>query len=212
MIVVMEGPSAAGKTTWCKSHCPDIFIEEASEDIEAPSLGSDPAQVALFWARFNTGLWREGLEMERKRGIAVFDGDPFHLYFSWALWKVNFLTNALFTEELERYRRAIEQRRIGFADYVVWREEPREELRRRAKSDPTRRRRRHEVYLSLIPWMKAWFAARESVLTGTLFSWSPAFRLQDLGPSPAGSRRYDPSVLDSMIAALDQPRSAAQAL
>jgi hypothetical protein len=211
MIVVMEGPSAVGKTTWCRSHCPDILVEEASEDIQAPSLGSDPAEVAEFWSHFNAELWQAGLEMERKHGIAVFDSDPFHLYFSWGLWKVDFMTRALFEKEAPLYWRAIELGRIGFADYIVWREAPLDELRRRAKADPTRGRRRHEVYLSLVPWMKSWFEAREKVLPGSVISWSPEFRLQDLGPSRVLPHRHDPSVLDRMIAALDQPRPTAQA-
>jgi len=211
MIVVMEGPSAVGKTTWCRAHCPEVFVEEAPENIQAPSIASDPAEVAEFWVNFNAGLWEAGLEMERKRGVAVFDSDPFHLFFSWALWKVGFMTSALFEKELALYRRAIEQQRIGFADYIVWREAPLEELRRRAEGDSTRGRRRHEVYLSLIPWMKSWFAARERVLPGSLLSWSPEFRLEDVGTSHALPHRYDPTILDRMILALNQPRSTAQA-
>lgn len=213
MIVVMEGPSAVGKTTWCRTRCPEVSIEEASESIEAPSLDSDPTEVAEFWSNFNAGLWRAGLEMERMCGLAVFDSDPFHLYFSWALWKVGFLTRALFEKELALYRRAIEQQRIGFADYMVWREAPLDELRRRAKADSTRRRHRHEVYLSLIPWMKSWFEARERMLPGSLLSWSPEFRLEDLGASCVVPHRYDPTVLDGMVATLDhleQPRGISQ--
>lgn len=212
MIVVMEGPSAAGKTTWCRSHCPDVMIEGAAEDIRAPSLDSDPAEVAAFWVDFNAGLWQAGLEIERRTGVAVFDGDPFHLYFSWALWKAGALTCALFEKESILYRRAIEQRRIGFADYIVWREAPLDELRRRAKSDRTRKRRKHEVYLSLIPWMKAWFKARESIFPATLLSWSDEFRLGDLEASPVLPLRYDPALFDGLTGVLLPPRSTAQGL
>jgi hypothetical protein len=212
MIVVMEGPSAVGKTTWCRSHCPEVFIEGAPEDIRAPSLDADPAEVAEFWVNFNIGLWHAGLEMEREKGVAVFDGDPFHLYFSWSLWKTGAIASTLFEKELSLYRRAVEQRRLGFADRVLWREASPDELRRRAKSDATRRRRKHEVYLSLIPWMKAWFGARASVLPETLSNWFAEFRLEDLAGSSALSQRYDPTVIDRMIAALNQPQSIPQTL
>lgn len=204
MIVVIEGPSGAGKTTWCRAHCPERLAENASENLDAPDLYSDPLEVARFWIEFNGKQWQAALQIEKEKGMAVCDGDPFHLYFSWALWKAEVLARNLFDAELPLYRRAIEDGRIGFADLVLWREAPLEELRRRARSDPTRRRRRHELYLRMIPWMKAWFAAREQVLPGAVRPWSDPFRLEDLRSAPACARRCDPVALDQMTAALNE--------
>jgi hypothetical protein len=204
MIVVMEGPSAAGKTTWCRAHCPERLAETASENLDAPDLYSGPFEVAGFWVDFNGKQWQAALQIEREKGIAICDGDPFHLYFSWSAWKAGSLAGSLFDAELPLYRRAIEDRRIGFADLVLWREVPLEELRRRARSDSTRRRRRHELYLRMIPWMKAWFAAREQVLPGAVRPWFDQFRLEDFCSAPAGPRRYDPAALDQMTAALNE--------
>jgi hypothetical protein len=81
MIVAIEGPSAVGKTTWCRTHAPK-FVKEAPPDLDAPDLFADPIDVANFWARFNSGLWQSALRIERQEGIAVCDSDPFHLYFS----------------------------------------------------------------------------------------------------------------------------------
>jgi hypothetical protein len=139
------------------------------------------------------------LQIEKQNGIACCDGDPLHLYFSWALWKAGSLSRNLFDVELPLYGRAIEEGRIGFADLVLWHEAPLEELRRRAKSDSTRRRRRHELYLSMIPWMKTWFAAREWVLHGTVRELSHQFHIEDLRALPLWSCRYDSTVLDAMV-------------
>ena len=108
----------------------------------------------------------------------------------------------MFDAELPLYRRALEQGRIGFADFVFWQEVPIEELRRRAKSDATRCRRRHELDLSLVPWMKAWFAEREEVFPETLHAWPDQFRVEELSGSRDVSRRYDTAALDRMIGAL----------
>src|ERR1035438_1026156 len=199
MIMVMEGPSAAGKTTWCRTHCPDLLGGNASENLAAPDLYDEPQAAAHFWAEFNVKQWQSALQIEKQKGIAVCDGDPLHLYFSWALWKAGSLTRNLFDAELPWYRRAIEEGRIGFADLVLWREAPLEELRRRAKSDSTRRRRRHELYLSMIPWMKIWFAARARVLHGTVRELSHQFHIEGFRAFPPSSCRYDATVLNSMV-------------
>lgn|ERR1700675_246849 len=203
MIVAMEGPSAVGKTTWCRLHCPKGFVEAAPENIPAPDLYADPKEVAQFWVNFNIRRWHAALEMEREQGIAVCDGDPFGLCFSWAVWKAGAIPGMLFEIELPLYRRAIEERRLGFADAVIWFDAPLEELRQRAKSDTTRRRKRHELYLKMIPWMKAWADARQQALPGTVRACPDDFRVEDLANEPALARRYDPAVLDEMMKALD---------
>src|ERR1700733_4774979 len=128
MILVIEGPSAAGKTTWCRTHCPDLLAENASENSDAPDLYDDPLKVARFWVEFNAKQWQAGLQIEERKGIAVCDGDPLHLYFSWALWKTGALARDLFDAELPLYREAIGDGGIGLADLVLWREVPIEEL------------------------------------------------------------------------------------
>ena len=151
MIVVIEGPSAVGKTTWCRTHFPGGFLEEALSDIAAPDLYSDSNEVARFWVDFALQNWQRALVLESEKGIAICDGDPFHLYFSWALWKTGALDGKLFALESELYRKAIEEKRLGFADYILWLDAPLAELRLRARADTTRRRKRNEIYLALVP-------------------------------------------------------------
>ena len=201
MIIAIEGPSAAGKTTWCRTHCPNAWVEEAPYHIAAPDLYADPAEVARFWVQHNSDSWRRALELEQQHGVAVCDGDPYHLYFAWSLWKSGALDAKLFEIEHTLYREAFEHRQMGFVDLVLWRDAPADELRRRAQGDTVRKRKRHEIYLALAPWMKRWFAARESLLPGTVQVLSDDFRIEDLKPV-VNQCRYDAQLVDRMLAAM----------
>jgi hypothetical protein len=207
-ILAIEGPSASGKTTWCQRHFPDGFVEDAPETIQAPDLFAEPHEVAAFWVEHNIGRWQKALEIEKRNSIAVCDSDPLKLYFSWALWKAGTQDSKLFEIEAALYRRAIEEQRIGFVDCVIWLEAPIDELRRRAQADITRQRKRHELYLEMIPWMNAWVAARERVLPGCAREWSTEPRLDDFGAVPMHRRRYDASLLDELLAVCGWSKAA----
>ena len=201
MIVAIEGPSASGKTTWCRTHAPNNSVLEAPENIPAPDLFADPAQAARFWVNHAADQWAQALKLEREYGVAFCDGDPFHLYFAWALWKAGAMAEDLFAVESELYRAAFRDRQVGFADHVLWIEVSQEELRQRARADSTRRRKRHELYLSLTPWMKTWFQQREQLLPGSVNVMDPAREQRDLKPSQL-VQRYDLVVLDELLGKL----------
>ncbi len=198
MIVAIEGPSAAGKTTWCRSHFPHTCVEEAAENLAAPDLFADPAEVGQFWVNYAIANWRRALAIERDHGIAVCDGDPFHLYYSWALWKSGALAKTLFEIELELYRTAFASQQIGFVDHILWLEAPIDELRRRAQADTTRRRKRHEMYLALAPWMKAWFQERERILPRTVRALTDGLQVEALS-NGASPQRYDTASMDRWL-------------
>jgi hypothetical protein len=198
MLVAIEGLSAAGKTTWCRSHFPHTHVEEAAENIAAPDLYADPAEVGRFWVNHAAANWRRALALEREHGIAVCDGDPFHLYYSWALWKSGALSKTLFEIESALYQNAFEKKQIGFVGHVLWLEAPVGELRRRAQADTTRRRKRHEMYLALVPWMKAWFQEREQILPGTVRALTEGLQVEELS-SGSVPQRYDAVLMDEMI-------------
>jgi hypothetical protein len=107
----------------------------------------------------------------------------------------------LFEIESSLYRDEFHKQRIGFVDHVLWLDVPIGELRHRAQLDSTRRRKRHELYLGLIPWMKRWFATRETVLPGTVHALSEELRIEELQLAVA-SYRYDTRVLDELLASL----------
>jgi len=201
MIVAIEGASAAGKTTWCRTHAPHTHVPEPQEDIAAPDLFADPSNVARFWVTRAVERWQSALNIEREHGVAICDGDPLKLYYSWALWKCGVLSSQLFDIESGLYTEVIAKQQIGFVDAVLWLETPIDELRRRKQADSTRRRRRHEMHLSLVPWMKVWFEARERVLPATVSTLKIDHRLEAI-PASSSQRRYDPGVLRELTVSL----------
>jgi hypothetical protein len=198
MILAIEGASAAGKTAWCRLHLPDRHVPEAPDNVAAPDLFAEPAAVGQFWVNYAILNWQRALALEREYSLAVCDGDPFHLYYAWALWKSEVLPRTLFEIESTLYREAFARRQVGFVDHVLWIEVPGKELRRRAASDTNRRRKRHEMYLGLVSWMKAWFDGRNAVLPGSIHELNDQVRIEDL-PSQPGSRRYDIGAFDELL-------------
>ncbi len=86
MIVVVEGISAAGKTTWCRSHAGEHLIPETFPS----DRGNQPAQglaTARYWTDWNVKRWGDALAMEAARGLAVCDTDPLKLHYSWTLFQ-----------------------------------------------------------------------------------------------------------------------------
>jgi hypothetical protein len=199
MILAVEGASASGKTSWCRAKFPGRHVAEAEETIPAPDLFGDPVEVAEFWVNHATHNWRRALEIEQQHGIAICDGDPLHLSFSWALWQREALSRRLFDIEADLYRQSLVNAQIGFVDRVLWIEVPEDELRRRAHADASRRRKRHEMYLELIPWMKKWFAAREQLLPGTVALLDENTHVERLQPLTSATR-YDIRLLQGMLA------------
>lgn len=85
MIVAVEGPSAAGKTTWCKRHYPNRTVWEVPPTPDAPDRRVDPTGAEDYWAGQNSDRWRKALELEEKYGLAICDTDPFKLHYAWCL-------------------------------------------------------------------------------------------------------------------------------
>jgi hypothetical protein len=203
MIVAIEGPSAAGKTTWCRARAPHSHVPEPPENITAPDLFSAPFDVAHFWVNRAVERWQHALEIERQHGIAICDGDPLKVYYSWSLWKSGVLSRELFDVEGRLYREPIRKQQMGFVDHVLWLEVPIDELRRRARADATRRRRRHEMHLSLVPWMKLWFETRNQMLPGSVRPLTQEIRMQDFTGN-SSSRRYDNCMMEQMLERLGE--------
>ena len=99
----------------------------------------------------------------------------------------------LFEAERSLYIAAIAARQIGFGEPVVWLIEPDSTLRARATLDKTRNRKQLEKHILLVPWMHAWFQARERVLATRATPHAP-------GEDDSQSRRYDPALADKIIA------------
>ena len=76
MIVVVEGISASGKTTWCAQHGGQHVIPENGRFENEPDRIKDPAGAAAFWAERNVDRWQTALAMEAAYSWAVCDSDP----------------------------------------------------------------------------------------------------------------------------------------
>lgn len=144
VIIVIEGPSAAGKTTWCRTH--------ASQWLPEPERS--PIDEIL---RYQIGRWREAVVADARGEVVVLDGDPFKLYYSWAAWRVGRIDESEWRKQAEAARRLFANGDYGLADLIVYADPGLEELRRRRDSDATRRRRNFELHASMRPHFRQWY-------------------------------------------------------
>lgn len=119
MIIVVEGISAAGKTTWCRQHAAQNLIKESYPE-KRPDRHADPSEAARLWTEWNSKRWSDALAMEQATGVAVCDTDPLKLHFSWALWQIGEAPEAEWLANLKFAREAIQNRRLGFADQYLF--------------------------------------------------------------------------------------------
>jgi hypothetical protein len=80
MIVVVEGPSAAGKTSWITADRHGAVLIAEAQPGPVPRRGSDPAAAAAHWAKVNAARWAAACQAEQQAGIVVCDTDPFKLH------------------------------------------------------------------------------------------------------------------------------------
>lgn len=201
MILVVEGISASGKTTWCARHGAQHVIAEHGRIEGEPDRTTDPVAAAEFWAERNVDRWQRALAMEERQSWALCDSDPLKLHYIWTLWQIGEASEQDWQTELDATRETIAQGRIGFADcYIVGRMDP-QLARERAKADTTRRRRNFELHVRLQPALLTWYSALNDVLPGRVqFSFPsemPALTSRD--------GRYALAAFDQMIASLPRP-------
>ncbi|WP_252088683.1 hypothetical protein [Pseudomonas sp. MWU13-3659] len=198
MILVVEGISACGKTTWCAQHGKQHVVAEHGRFANVPERLTDPVGVAAFWAERNVDRWQAALAMESAATRAVCDSDPLKLHYIWSLWQIGEASERDWHLELAATRETIVQGRIGFADrYLVGRIDPRL-ARARAQADSTRRRSGFELHVRLQPALMTWYSALEKVLPGRVH-----FDFPTQPPAMENlSARYSVAAFDQMIASL----------
>ncbi len=193
MIIVVEGPTASGKTTWVQTHARDVAVAEATSTAVPP-----PETTARSWAERGAGRWEEALSTEGRAGIAVCDTDPLKVHYSWSLWRVGAGTRSDFERHADAYREMMALDRLGFADaYFVSIPQP-GELERRMSGDHSRRRRNFELHVRLGEPLRQWYTALEEVRPGSVL-WG--FPDGGLGRRPPDGRhrRYDLETYDALI-------------
>jgi hypothetical protein len=200
MIVVIEGISACGKSSWCSSHANGHVVAENARN-DAPDRASAPAEAVAFWVHRNLDRWQSAIEIDSATGLAICDTDPLKLHYTWCLWKIGEATEVNWRLELAATREVFARKQIGFADlYYIRIIEP-AVARQRKQTDLTRSRRNFELHVRLQPALIDWYEALRAVLPGQVFFGFPDARPATAPPS-SESRRYDLATFDNFIARL----------
>lgn len=205
MILVVEGISASGKTTWCAKHGGQQVIPEHGRFDNVPDRIKVPVGTAAFWAERNVERWQAALAMEEVSSWALCDSDPLKLHYIWCLWQIGEACERDWQFELNATRETIAQGRIGFADgYIVGRIDP-QLARERAKADTTRRRSGFELHVRLQQALLVWYSAIDEVLPGRVRFGFPAAMptLENL------DERYALAAFDQMIELPPRPAGIA---
>lgn len=208
MLIVVEGVSASGKTTWCRKHAAGFTIAETGRRDDAPNATVNPAAAARFWVEQGERRWQAACAIERLKGVAVCDTDPLKLHYVWSLWQIGVAEERIWQAEHVATREAIVDGRIGFADaYLVKRIHPKCAQRQR-DADPTRSRRNFALHIKLLEPLMTWYRALEAVLPGAITWGLPddgLVGLSDRSDRPTGNAVQ---IFDRMIDLLAAQRPA----
>ncbi len=184
MIVVVEGPSAAGKTTWASAHAPDLVVPETGR-IDLPDDIGD-GELALFWTDVNCARWAEAVRVEATSGIAVCDTDPLKLHYDYCLARVGVAGWDRFENAVAEAAEAIGNHRMGIADVVLVNTPDAETLKQQRDSDSSRSRRNFDLHRRLIPGLRDWYRTLELLDPGRV-----RWEFPDRMPKPVVRERYD---------------------
>lgn len=164
MIVVAEGPSAAGKSTWANTFPMQHVIPETGT-IEVPISMSD-AEHAAFWNSVNCARWTDAVGVEESTGLAVCDTDPLKLHYDYCLARIGAANWERFDCGVADAKAAITEQRLGIADLVVVHLPDDQTLVRQRDSDRSRRRRNFELHRRLAEPLRDWYEALDRLDPG----------------------------------------------
>ena len=198
MIVVVEGPTAAGKTTWVRRHFADSAVWEYTADGREPSDDAGADAIGAYWAEANAGRWQQAVAIESARGLAVCDSDPCKLHYAWTLWRIGAVDRLRWTAEARHAREKFEQHRLGLADFVLVELPSLTTLRQRRDRDDSRRRRNFDLHVQLADPLREWYAALDELEPGHVAWGLPANGL-DPNDVPRRSQRTGGDLLDALI-------------
>ena len=172
MIIVVEGPSGAGKTTWCRTHGGQYALLESLPD--HATVPTDPQAAARFWVDRNVARWHEVLEREARDGLVIVDTDPFKLHYVWSLWRTGQATDLEWTLQRDAAREAFAAGRYALADVLLVADVDAGTLRARRAADTTRTRRNFEVHVKLRDTTISWYRAIDRLEPGRVVFGLPA--------------------------------------
>lgn len=135
MIIVIEGISTAGKTTYSRRFGEQYCVPEFEAEGQVLGAADAPAVHAEYWFQHNIRRFRPAQAIEVKHGFAICDTEPFKSHFDWCMARAGFKTMDVFNETMPLAREA-----IGFADrYFIQHIEP-DVARAQKEGDKTRSR------------------------------------------------------------------------
>jgi hypothetical protein len=195
VIVVVEGPSAAGKSSWVSQFDTRIVIPETGR-LE-PQQALSPEAHADFWVDKNCQRWAAAIGVERIHGTAICDTDPLKLHYDYSLARVGVISWGQFELSLTRCRAEIERCRLGIADVVLVSLPDGTTLERNRRSDTTRTRRNFELHRRLTPAISDWYSGL-AYIDASRVAWSFPGDVPDQVSRP----RFDVPLFDEWMRAL----------
>ena len=172
MIIVVEGPSGAGKTTWCRTHGGQYALLESLPD--HATVPTDPQAAARFWVDRNVARWDEVLEREARNGLVIVDTDPFKLHYVWTLFRTGQVSEIEWTMQRDAARDAFASSRYALADVILVADVDVATLRARREADPLRSRRNFERHVLLRDALLRWYRAIDRLEPGRVVFGLPA--------------------------------------
>lgn len=201
MIVVVEGISAAGKTTWCRRQAGTFLVAETlPEDRHQQEV--EGQGTAQYWTDWNKKRWQEATLGEREHGLVVCDTDPLKLHYCWGLWRIGERSQNQWLLQLEATREAIAAKSLGLADQYFVKEIDPDIARRQKDGDVARVRDRFELHLRLQRQLIAWYSNLETVLGGrVLWEFPETYSTRETSTNPD---RYDLDIFDRFVGMLPE--------
>jgi len=198
VILVVEGPSGAGKTTWCRTHGGANALLEALPD--HATVPTEPQAAARFWVERNVARWEEVLEREARDGLVVVDTDPFKLHFVWTLFRSGQVSEAEWTMQRDAARDAFASGRYALADVFLVSDVDSDTLRARREGDPSRMRRNFERHVRLRDTLLRWYGAIDRLEPGRVVFGLPAAGITpDLIAKGKRKRRSGRELFDELM-------------
>jgi hypothetical protein len=201
VIIVVEGPSGAGKTTWCRTHGgANALVESLPDHATVPT---DPLEAARFWVQRNVARWQEVLDREARDGLVVVDTDPFKLHFVWTLFKTGQVGEIEWTMQRDVARDAFAAGRYALADVFLVSDVDDATLRARRAADTSRSRSNFERHALLRDALVRWYSAVDRLEPGRVVFGLPAGGITpDLLAKDKRTTRSGPELFDRLVKAL----------
>lgn len=203
MIIVAEGISAAGKTTFARQFGERHWLPEIPAKGQRPEPGAPFEEHAQFWAQHNASRFERALNIEAEQGFVVCDTDPLKVHYSWCMERAGFDWPDKFEHAAPAVRALIDERRLGFADLYLIKQIDPDIARAQKEGDENRRRGNFEEHLALQPHLLEWFGAIARALPGHVRWGFPdptalIAEIKEKAPE-ASPRRFDVSVFDDVL-------------